>query len=101
MAGRFLNCGDRTRGVARERLVETDLRFCTVWVFLEGASAGFHVLWTYAKIGKQFQHIDKRGIPFAIIVGEEEMKTERFAIKNLETGIQEIVDFNNLIQKLQ
>lgn len=54
-----------------------------------------------AKIGKQFQHIDKRGIPFAIIVGEEEMKNERFAIKNLETGIQETVDFDGLVQKLK
>ena len=26
------------------------------------------------KVGKQFQHADKRGIPFAIIVGESELE---------------------------
>ncbi len=53
-----------------------------------------------AKIGKQFQHADKRGIPFAVLVGEEEMKNNQFAIKNLATGEQEKVSFEVLINKL-
>ncbi|MFD2890901.1 histidine--tRNA ligase [Flavobacterium chuncheonense] len=54
-----------------------------------------------AKIGKQFQHADKRGIPFAILVGEEEMKNHEFAIKNLATGNQEKVSLDVLLEQLK
>ena len=53
-----------------------------------------------AKIGKQFQHADKRRIPFAVLVGEEEMKNNQFGIKNLATGEQEKVSFEVLLNKL-
>ncbi len=39
-----------------------------------------------AKVAKQFQHADKRGIPFAVIVGEKEMESNSFLLKNLVTG---------------
>jgi histidyl-tRNA synthetase len=48
------------------------------------------------KVGKQFMHADKRGIPFAIIVGETEMNDHKFAIKNLSTGEQSMMDFDEL-----
>lgn len=54
-----------------------------------------------AKIGKQFQHADKRGIPFAILVGEEEIKNQEFALKNLATGDQQKVNFENLLELLK
>ncbi|CAM3759572.1 histidine--tRNA ligase [Flavobacterium gelidilacus] len=52
------------------------------------------------KIGKQFQHADKRGIPFAILVGEEEMNNSEFTLKNLATGEQQKVDFATLVTLL-
>ena len=54
-----------------------------------------------AKIGKQFQHADKRGIPFAILVGEEEIKNQEFTLKNLATGEQQKVNFENLLELLK
>jgi histidyl-tRNA synthetase len=48
------------------------------------------------KVGKQFQHADKRGIPFAVIVGESEMNGEKFALKNLVSGEQVLLDFDGL-----
>ena len=48
------------------------------------------------KLGKQFQHADKRGIPFAVIVGETEMKEGKFALKNLISGEQVLLDFEAL-----
>ena len=54
-----------------------------------------------AKIGKQFQHADKRGIPFAILVGEEEIKNQEFTLKNLATGEQQKVNFKNLLELLK
>ncbi len=53
-----------------------------------------------AKIGKQFQYADKRGIQFAVLVGEEEIKNEKFTIKNLTTGEQESLSFEDLLKKL-
>ena len=54
-----------------------------------------------AKIGKQFQHADKRGIPFAILVGEEEISNQEFTLKNLATGEQQKVDFETLVTLLK
>ena len=49
-----------------------------------------------AKMAKQFQHADKRNIPFAVIAGEKEMKSNSYALKNLVTGEQITVDFESL-----
>lgn len=48
------------------------------------------------KVGKQFQHADKRGIPYAVIVGETEMKEGKFSLKNLISGEQNLLDFEGL-----
>ncbi|WP_338645894.1 histidine--tRNA ligase [Flavobacterium sp. KS-LB2] len=49
-----------------------------------------------AKVAKQFQHADKRAIPFAVIVGEQEMASNSFSLKNLVSGEQIAVDFEGL-----
>ncbi|MCO6174025.1 histidine--tRNA ligase [Flavobacterium sp. NRK F10] len=54
-----------------------------------------------AKIGKQFQHADKRGIPFAVIAGTEEIQNGVYAVKNLVTGEQQTVNFDTLVTVLQ
>ncbi|TDD94326.1 histidine--tRNA ligase [Flavobacterium cellulosilyticum] len=48
------------------------------------------------KVAKQFQHADKRAINYAVIVGETEMKEEKFSLKNLISGEQFLVDFEGL-----
>ncbi|MFA9189038.1 histidine--tRNA ligase [Flavobacterium sp. FBOR7N2.3] len=48
------------------------------------------------KVGKQFQHADKRNIPFAVIVGGEEMSSNTYSLKNLVSGEQVILDFEGL-----
>ena len=52
------------------------------------------------KVGKQFMHADKRAIPFAIIVGETEMNEDKFALKNLVTGEQVSLNFEELKNEL-
>lgn len=54
-----------------------------------------------AKIGKQFQHADKRGIPFAVVVGEDEMQNNVYALKNLASGEQQKISLELLIEKLK
>ncbi|RBN52031.1 histidine--tRNA ligase [Flavobacterium psychrolimnae] len=53
-----------------------------------------------AKVAKQFQHADKRGIPFAVIVGEQELVSNTFSLKNLITGEQLSLDFEGVKQAL-
>ncbi len=53
------------------------------------------------KVGKQFQHADKRGIPFAVIVGETELDEGKFALKNLLSGEQHSLDFDELKSALE
>ena len=54
-----------------------------------------------SKIDKQFKHADRRGIPFAVIVGESEIEREEFGLKNLATGEQQKVNFETLATLLK
>lgn len=54
-----------------------------------------------AKLQKQFGHADKRGIPFTVLCGDEEITSATYKIKDLASGEQESVDLNALIEKLQ
>jgi histidyl-tRNA synthetase len=47
-----------------------------------------------AKMAKQFQHADKRNIPYAvIIVGEQEIESNVYSLKNFN-GEQVILDLS-------
>jgi histidyl-tRNA synthetase len=48
------------------------------------------------KVGKQFMHADKRAIKYAVIVGETEMNEGKFALKNLVSGEQVTLNFEEL-----
>lgn len=53
-----------------------------------------------AKLNKQFTHADRRGIPFAVLCGGEEVDTATYKIKNLASGEQQTVDLDELITRL-
>lgn len=48
------------------------------------------------KINKQFSYAEKKNIPFAIIIGNKEMEQMYCLVKNLSTGIQEVVPLERL-----
>ncbi|MEC5167006.1 histidyl-tRNA synthetase [Flavobacterium sp. PL11] len=48
------------------------------------------------KVAKQFQYADKRGIPYAIIIGEQEIESNLYSLKNLVSGEQVLLDFDQL-----
>ena len=54
-----------------------------------------------AKLAKQFQHADKRGIPFTVLCGDEEINSNTFKIKNLSSGEQESVNLQELTERLK
>jgi histidyl-tRNA synthetase len=54
-----------------------------------------------SKVAKQFQHADKRGIPYAVIAGQSELERMQFGLKNLQTGEQIALDFEGLKNALK
>ncbi len=53
------------------------------------------------KMKKQMQYAAKRGIPFVLIIGEDEMKSGRFSLKNMTEGSQETLDYDEIVRKLK
>ena len=53
-----------------------------------------------AKFDKQFRYAEKKNIPFAVIIGSEELVTKTAVIKNLSTGMQMSVGFDDLKKEL-
>ena len=49
---------------------------------------------------KQLEYADKRGIAYAIIVGEKEMKSGKFVLKDMKTGKQKEMSLGNIIKEL-
>jgi histidyl-tRNA synthetase len=53
-----------------------------------------------AKMKKQLSYADAKKIPFVVLVGEEEMNTNQFTIKEMTSGEQQRVGFEELKGKL-
>jgi histidyl-tRNA synthetase len=49
-----------------------------------------------AKFDKQFKYAERKNIAFAVFIGADEISTQTALVKNLESGVQEKVAFNNL-----
>ena len=50
---------------------------------------------------KQFNYANKRNIPFVVLLGESEMKANTFTLKNMKTGDQESLTFDEMLKILQ
>lgn len=50
-----------------------------------------------AKMKKQMNHANKRAIPFVVLVGEEEVKSEVYTLKDMIKGEQDKLDLDALI----
>jgi len=51
-------------------------------------------------LSKQFKKADQAKIPFAVVIGEEEVKNNKVSLKNLETGNQKMVEVHQIIRQL-
>jgi len=51
------------------------------------------------KLGKQFKYADRKGIPFAVIVGPDEISKGVLVLKNLDSGDQEELNLSDLLKK--
>jgi len=53
------------------------------------------------KLDKQLKYADKKGIPFVIIIGPDEVKANRLTFKDMATGAQKKISLENLVSKLK
>jgi histidyl-tRNA synthetase len=53
-----------------------------------------------AKMQKQMTYANKKNIPFVVLAGETEMQSKKFTLKNMETGKQNSVSAEELINIL-
>lgn len=53
------------------------------------------------KLGKQFQEADRKGIPYAIVLGSDEVARGEVQIKDLRSGEQRAVSRGDVISELQ
>ncbi len=54
-----------------------------------------------AKINKQLNYANKTDIPYVVVIGEEEMKSKRYTVKEMQTGTQQVLDLSALIKSLK
>lgn len=53
-----------------------------------------------AKMKKQMTYANNKGVPFVVLAGESEIENKVFTLKNMETGEQETVSEQKLLEKL-
>lgn len=51
-------------------------------------------------VAKALEYANSKGIEFVIILGEEEIKSKKFKLKNMKTGKEELLSEKDLIKKL-
>lgn len=67
---------------------------------LRAAGVSIAVDYSGRKIGDQFKSADKKGIQHVIIIGENELKSGEYSLKNLKTGKESKLSLNAIIEQL-
>ncbi len=81
----FFNLGDAESKKAYEIMQQ-----------LRDKSIGCELYHEQTKFDKQFKYAEKKGIPNVAILGSKELEDENFNLKNLSTGTQTSINYNNL-----
>ena len=52
-------------------------------------------------VSKSLDYVNTLGIPYVIFVGEDEVKKNKFKLRDMKTGKEELLDIKNIVNKLQ
>ena len=52
------------------------------------------------KLKKQFAYADKKGIPYAVVIGSNELESGQYSLKNLRSGEQETLTLEAIIGRI-
>ena len=53
------------------------------------------------KIKKQFDYANQKGIDYVVIIGDEEVKSNIFKLKNMKSGSQSSINISNLLSEIE
>ncbi|MCX8130991.1 MAG: histidine--tRNA ligase [Clostridia bacterium] len=65
------------------------------------AGVSAEVYFNEGKIGKKFTYADKLGIPYVVVIGEDEVQSGIYKLKNMKTGVQDEMAINEIITELK
>ncbi len=54
-----------------------------------------------AKLKKQMSYADAKNIPFVILIGDNEMQSGKLTLKDMQSGAQQQLDIDEIIEKLK
>ncbi len=54
-----------------------------------------------AKLNKQFSYANKLGIPYTVVIGEEEVKQGRYQLKDMHSGEQKALTSEEILERMQ
>ena len=67
---------------------------------LRNAGINTEIYFDDKKIKAKFKYADRLKIPYVIVIGEDEIKSGKYTIKNMEEGTQEQLEIEEIIKKL-
>ncbi len=98
-----LNLSASTTKVLLAHFGETERNYC-IGIASQLRSAGINTEIypdVTKKIAKQFDYANKKQIPYVIVVGSDEMKSDELALKNMSSGEQIKMKVQDIIAKLK
>lgn len=53
------------------------------------------------RMGKKFGYADKGNIPYVIIIGSDEIEAQKYTLRDMKTGEQEMLSLEDIIEKIK
>ena len=85
----FLNFGDKNSLYSMEAMSKLRQNNISTELYPDNLS-----------IKKQLGYANKNKIPFVVFVGDDELKSKKYSVKEMNTGDQELLTISELINKL-
>jgi len=82
-------------------MLETMTQALELTTKIRDAGIAAEIYFNEGKMGKKFSYADKLGIPYVLVVGEDEINSRRFKLKNMSTGEQNELDIAQIIESLK
>lgn len=82
----------------KEEFLEKCLETAT---FLRQGGVNTEIYFQVEKMGKQFKYANQLGIPFVVVIGEEEVLQNKVSIKNMKSGEQKIISLDLVIPEIR
>jgi histidyl-tRNA synthetase len=94
---------DRVKTVTQVYIVPIKTEFEAVKIAKQLRDAGINVDIDLMErsIGKNLQYVDKQAIPYALIVGEEEIKAGKVKLKDMKAGKEMLIDIEDVTKELR